>query len=269
VLISVFMILFIIRERRRRRPESIDFNPSLLEKAPSPSPGNDRRSPSPLDNEKYGSFGNGFVRDPPYTAEKFLSPTTSLYPRTSMASWAQATPEDQRFPAARAKETDDRLSLNSLDIEGILNMAAVQSSRSSRQTVEPLPFAPLLDSPTYDASSRTHLAVPRPYPARGHLRDPSDVPVDPSSIAFSSASINPFADNTEMGSPVARPLDQRQRSLDSVIRPPPGAVIGLPSSPRNGPRFSRERVSGMETFAAKPNNRSTKDSMGDWYGVAR
>ncbi|KAF9468623.1 hypothetical protein BDZ94DRAFT_1317790 [Collybia nuda] len=279
VVISILMILFVLRERRRRRSEKIKFNPALLEKGRSSTPENNRRSPSPI-NEKGVSYDNGFVRDPPYTAEKFLSPTTSFYPRASMASWAQSVPEDQRFPIVRSPVSstpgnprpDDRLSLSSLDIEGILNMAAVQSSRSSGQTLEPTPFPPLIDSPTYDLSSGTHLAVPRPYPARGHLREPSDVPVGPNSIAFSSTSENPFADKSEMGDFIARPIDRRQDSLDSGLRLPPGALIGLPSSPRNGLRSSRERVSGdegMEAFGTRSSNRSTKDSMGDWYGIAR
>lgn len=265
------MVLFILRDRRRKRSENIGFDPASLEKQNS----GDNRGPPPV-KEKGISDDNGFVRDPPYTTDKFRSSTTPLYPRASMASWAQATPEDQRFPATQGPlpspfrpKPDDLLSLNSLDIEGILNMAAVKSARSSR-TIEPLPY--LAASPTYAPPSGAHLTVPRPYPARGHRREPSDVPVGPNSVAFSSISnaTNPFSDNNGARESMPR-APNRQGSVDVTMRPPPGALIGLPSSPRNGSRSSRDRMGseGMGGFGAKPSNRSTKDSMGDWYGITR
>ncbi|RDB17953.1 hypothetical protein Hypma_000948 [Hypsizygus marmoreus] len=271
ILAIILMLFFVIRERRRKRTVNIEFNPSLLEKGRPPSTANSRRLPSPIVNER--GVSPGYVKDPPYTTERFLSPTTSFYPRTSMSSWAQAIPEDQRYSekgkekVTESREADDRLSLSSLDIEGMLNMAAVHSDRSSRQDPSPMPLSPVHQSPLLSSSSGPLLVVPRPYPARGHLRDPSDVPAGPASVAFSSISVDPFSDNTQGG----RPRPYRHGSLDSAIRPLSAAVIGLPSSPRNGPRFGRDRVSRNDQFANKSSNRSTKDSnsMGDWYGIAR
>lgn len=302
------MLLFVLRERRRRRRVAIDFDPSLLEKGPPPEPIGLtalRNSPSPTFREK--ELSPGFVKDPLYTTEKFLSPTNSSYlNRASMASWAQATPEDQKIASSRgdggysSHETSDRLSLNSLDIECILNMAAVQSSRSSRHA-DPTPLGPVLPSRAHSPPpSRPRLLIPRPYPARGHLRDPSDVPLGPASMALSAFSSDPFVDTSAptsapaelaRASPLYRQMStdssirpppataeterarslHRQMSTDSSIRPPPSAIIGLPSSPRSGPRFSRDRVSGTEQDQSpiRASNRSTKDSMGDWYGIAR
>lgn len=271
MLISTLMVLFVLRERRRKRSKNIGFDPAFPEKRHS---GDERGLPPPL-KEKGILNDNGFVKDPPYTTDNF-SFTTPLYPRNSMASWAQATPEDQRFPAIQGPlpspfrpKPDDLLSLNSLDIEGILNMAAVKSARSSR-TIEPLPH--LAVSPTYAPPSGTQSTVPRPFPARGYRREPSDVPVGPDSVAFSSISneTNPFTDNNTARESITH-SPNRQRSVDATIRPPPEALIGLPSSPRNGLRSSRDRMGseGIGGFEARPSNRSTKDSMGDWYGIPR
>jgi len=239
VLISILMLFFVLRERWRRQCENIEFNPSLLEKGRTPNPPDSRPSPppiSPVVHEK--DLSPGFVKDPPYTAEKFLSPTTPHYPRESMASWAQPTPEDQRFPRRIGGDAysaqDDRLSPNSLDIEGILNLATIQSNRSSKQGTEPVPLGPTLRSP--------RLQVPKRYPTRGHLRDPSDVPIGPTSIASAislSSVIDPFADDVDK-QPRSVRTPYRQASIDSPIRPPPGAVVGLLSSPRHGQRPMRQ-----------------------------
>ncbi|KAF8073874.1 hypothetical protein FPV67DRAFT_1666622 [Lyophyllum atratum] len=280
VLIFFLMLFFVLRERRRKQQESIHSNPSILEQGPSPNLTGPRRSPvpsSPTISEKDTS--PGFVKDPPYTADKFLSPTSAFYPRQSMASWAQPTPEDQRVPSRAPSNLysirDDHLSLNSLDIEGILNLATVQSNRSSRQTAEPAPLGPTLHFlEPRPLVSGPRLEVSGPYPSRGHLRDPSDIPVGPTSMASAlslRSVVDPFADNVTKrpGSPRK---SYRQTSLDSPIRPLPSAVIGLPSSPRNGQRINRSRgsdVSEMAQAALRSSNRSTKDSMGDYYGIAR
>lgn len=278
ILISILMLFFVLRERRRRQRENIEFNPSLLEKGLPPNPPDSRRSPSPISpvvSEK--KLSPGFVKDPPYTAEKFLSPTTAYYPRASMASWAQPTPEDQRFSGRTGGDAystqGDRLSLNSLDIEGILNLATMHSNRSSKQGAEPAPLGPALRSAEL-AAYGPRLEVPKRYPIRGHLRDPSDIPIGPtpmsSAISLNSI-IDPFADNVNK-QPGSVRTPYRQASVDSLIRPPPGAVIGLPSSPRHGQRPTRQRssdISEMGQAALRSSNRSTKDSMGDYYGIAR
>ncbi|GLB38239.1 hypothetical protein LshimejAT787_0501040 [Lyophyllum shimeji] len=277
VLISIFMLVFVLRERRRRQRENVEFNPTLIEKGLPPSPPLSRHSPSPRSatiNEK--NLSPGFVKDPPYTAEKFLSPTTAYYPRQSgqsMASWAQPTPEDQRSPRRTGSDAykiqEDRLSLNSLDIEGILNLAALQSSRSSRQGAEPAPLGPAL-GPVEPAAQSPRLEVPTRFPARRH---PSDVPVGPASFASAltlSSVVDPFTDNGT-NQPGSARGPYRQPSVDS-LRPPPGAVIGLPLSPRNGQRLMRQRGSdliGRGQDALRSSNRSTKDSMGDYYLIAR
>lgn len=268
VLITIALLIFVLRERRRRQKAKKEQNPSLIEKGRPTSPFNpqttpfaeDRRTPGPTAyTNPRGSpphisptvremdASSGYVRDPPYTAEKFLSPTTAFYPRQSMASWGQPTPEDQRFPPRSSDDAFprdvDTLSINSLDIEGILNM--VHSNRSSAQTAEPMPLGPTLRSPT-------HLMVPGSYSSR-HLRNPSDVPVDPTSMASAltlSSVIDPFADGA-----VKEPSHVQTRNPRSgpSIKAPPSAA-DLPTSP-------------IDPYGSRSSNRSTKGSMGDYYGA--
>lgn len=267
---SICMLLFFLRERRRaKQRENIEFNSSLLEKARPSGPQGSRHSPSPIHptfNEK--SFSPSFVKDPPYTAEKSLSSSTAYYSRQSMVSWARHTPEDQRYSgrtggdAYSARVVDDRLSLNSLDIEGMLNLAAVQSNRSSKQTAESAPLGPTIDSFEPFASR-----APGPYPSRGHLRAPSDIPIGPTSLASAlslSSVVDPFADNATHQPGSAR-APYPKASLDYPIRPPPGAVVGLPLLPSRFIRQKSSDVRDMRWAAAHSSNRSTKDSTEDYY----
>ncbi|KAG5646527.1 hypothetical protein DXG03_003294 [Asterophora parasitica] len=262
----------LMSKRRRKRQLRIQFSSSLLETGnPSISP----RSPfpdSPTVQNDATDAPPGFVKDPPYTSDKFLSPTAAYYPtRESMASWAQPTPEDQRFPrrlrmandAYSPRDPDDRHTLHSLDIEGILNLAAIQSDRSSGQTTVPAPVGTPSPGP-----SSAQLDNPDPsFPARGHLRDASEIPFAPgtsmaSALTLSSV-VDPFTDN-------ATKQPGSAHSPYSPIRAPHSAVVGLPTSPRHGPRFSRDRnsdISGIDQ--QKASYRSTKGSMGDYYGFAR
>lgn len=192
-----------------------------------------------------------------------------------MASWAQVVPEDQRYlsstisrsstapsPSARLAQLDisdivvvppdsgslarpNRPSLETLDIEGMLNMASVQSAGSiagSRKNSDIVPIGPMLRTSSLTVPTSTYARNPT---GRRHLRDPSDVPAGPDSMLFSGFSVNPF-DNQD--STFQEPL----RTGDS-LRSPGGA--GLPRSPRVIPIEDRTKVSsGMSE---------------DWYGIAR
>lgn len=189
---------------------------------------------------------NGAVSNPLYTSQNFLSPKKRSL-RASLASWAQVVPEDQWYssnqgsPVSQKPRSNDRLSLNSLDIEGMLNMATDHFQRNSKQ-VDPSPFSPN-HSPS--AAPLRIPFVPRPLLARTHFRDPSDVPADPTSMTFSSYSMNPFNDKEMVPqSPLAQDSAQNSLALSPSpnIRRPAGVVTGLPSSPRNGRRASPYRI---------------------------
>lgn len=267
-LIALFMIIFIVRERRRRQRIGVNSDPTLLEKGRSDTP--------QLIVPSVGqALSEGFVRDPPYTFEAFLSPTTSVYPRTSRSSWSQVIHEDHLHNLGRqgvdsvdrrgseGQSTGD-LTLNSLDIEGILNMAATHSDRNSRATMEPTPIV---------SASPQNLSVPQAimtFPSRGHLRDPSDIPVGPTSMTFSSYSINPFSDDN-VTNQMSEVIDAPRSSVQ--VRPPSVAIIGLPSS-RNSTRLSRERSLQNEGIGAalpvtRASRKNSREISGEWHGTAQ
>jgi hypothetical protein len=274
------MIIFVLRDRRRRRkPQPVQFDPSAMEKAvdnkdnKKESPGNMDVTPRPL---KLSATGTGAVSNPIYTTKSFMSTGIgSSKPRGSMASWAQVIPDDQRYPSstisrsstapsssARLAQLDNsdivvippdsgspapfnRPSLETLDIEGMLNMASVQSAGSiagSRKNSDVAPFGPVLRRSSLTVPTSTYARKPTD---RRHLRDPSDVPTGPDSMLFSGYSVNPF-DNQDAA------FQEPLRTGDS-LRSPGGA--GLPRSPRVNPIEDRVKVSsGMSE---------------DWYGIAR
>ncbi|KAG6916325.1 hypothetical protein DXG01_007375 [Tephrocybe rancida] len=242
-LIACCMLFFVCRERRRRRRADIEYGDALI----------DKRGPREF-NEKDSIIrpsgdGPGFVKNPLYTTGSYSS-------RDSMASWAQPTPDDDSFSyhhrssaVENGARGDDSVSLNSLDIEGMLNVAAVPSSHSSTQTVGPT----ILDS-----ELQVQVTRPSPSLSRQHTRSPSDVPFGPESMASAislTSVVDPFADHAlkrqgQLGMPPSR-----QNSAKVSIRSPPPALRDLPSLRRDGSHIRRERgsnVSGVPQDATSP-----------------
>lgn len=299
VAISVVMVLFVLRERRRRRQKGVAFDPALLSRrwsnekrdfSPQPSSFNLPPSfTSPSSTPRPGSFGqhpftatrsNGFVEDPSYAfddfSEKFGSPSSSYYPKTSISSWAQAVPDDQRYPRSNAvrRSTGARSEI-SLDIERMLDMAAQPEDNSSGRATP----GHLTPATVPMGLPPAHLAASSPTtPVR-----PSDTPVDPAFMAVSMASsANPFSDKQESA---LRPLYSSvvpeggpyapSAGFDNIQRPP-GALVGSPASP-TGTRDARSGITrttiidngGIGAFPTRPNppGRDTIESWGN-LGVA-
>lgn len=199
------MIVFILRERKRRHRKSIDFDPSRMTKMAK-----DERILHPPPSSTENLFRSGAVSNPIYTKDDFLLPTKPTHPRDSLASWSQDVPEDQRFSAKDSRPSNrdegerqlgERVSLHSLDIEGLLNLATYQSVNPIRQVSDLVPFAP--------ASNISHR----------HLGVPSDVPMDlTASRAFSSFSDNPFNNEGPVSQPSQyfTPISSRMRPLPAV-----------------------------------------------------
>lgn len=249
VLIGLCMAIFIVRDRRRRRKiQDANWLPSL-----------------PLDDEKGSSAQAQFpkstnetVNNPAYTSRAFLSPTRSNYARGSMSSWAQVVPEDQRYPANPSpslskdieevqRTPDPRVSIQSLDIEGMLNMATLQSERPSRKNSE----ATILGPPSVTISSPTFLG---PATNPRHFRKPSDVPVGPESMAFSGYSMNPFEGHQSI-----TPSFLQGNLNDGLFARSPGSATLLPASPTDRQDPNRDKILPS----------ASRRSSLDWYGTAR
>ncbi|KAG6850344.1 hypothetical protein H0H93_014617 [Arthromyces matolae] len=234
VLIGICVVVFIIRERRRRRQREADleFNPVIIEKGPiefseklsPPTPVPPMPTPTPTGDDQR------LLRDPPYTRGKYTSTAT-------MSSWSQPPPDDLPVSASRRTSEvyevqDNAVSFESLDIEGMLNMASVQSSRTSNQTEEPAPYGSPPTSPR-----------PKNKESRRHIRDPSSMA---SAISLTSV-VDPFTDSTAKRQGQVGIPPSRQNSGDSLN--PSKPFVGLPVSPRPGTRQVRERTI---TFSGVP-----------------
>ncbi|EAU85970.2 hypothetical protein CC1G_02993 [Coprinopsis cinerea okayama7 len=276
VLIAVAMCTFILCERKKKRKvrkardDSFDgtrMHRSMDEKAPMPPP-TFVISPAPAMTSAK-------------TAEGLTVPTRNVGNRTdSLSSWIQVTPLDQRVPMSQVGKNfrhtslapslamsesrnvmphpvdeRERLSINSLDIEGMLNMASMQSESAARKSsVSTLPFGPDLSSaspPKTRALTDIDIAAPRRT-----LKVNSDIPDDLHS-AYSRDSVNPFSTVYDPSSPASAVSPTGPRS------PPeePTAVSktsgnGLPSSPRDG-----RAAPGRSSIAGSDRSSS------DWYGV--
>jgi len=181
VLIGICIATFIVRDRRRRRRIQGTRLPSEIEKTPDDK----KRVP---DLGQFPHPADGIINNPIYTMTPFLSPTRSDH---AIATRPQVVPEDQAYSESSTpspwvpQSPDFRASLRSLDIEGMLNMATLQSRNPSRKNSA----LGLVISPSVRTPSPTFL---RPGTSRRHLRDPSDVPTGPASMAFSEISVDPF-----------------------------------------------------------------------------
>jgi len=187
VLIGICMATFIVRDRRRRRRIQGTRLSSEIEKIPD-----DKKRV--LDQSQFPHSTDVIINNPIYTTSPFLTPTRSDY---AMTTWPQVVPEDHTYPANSTpsprkdivqvpRSPDFRASLRSLDIEGMLDMATLQSRNPSRKSFV---LGPVISSPLVRAPSPTFL---RPGTSRRHFRGPSDVPTGPDSMAFSEISVDPF-----------------------------------------------------------------------------
>jgi len=193
-LVAILMLFFVLRERRRRRRASAtSFDPSLLNQKWPPEDHEKRLhfdQPAPMaapppvtPNGYFQEAPNGFVRDPPYTNEKYASSVMSDV-RTSMGSWNQFVPEDQRNDPAlntqgrRPSVGSSRVSMDTVDIENILQMATVAqltpSGTNTTRQVEPTPSTAGTAMTTFDVAKP---AIARLVSTRrSRNSDPPDMP---------------------------------------------------------------------------------------------
>lgn len=262
-LIAIAMVIFAVMDRRRRRKIiRSGFEPSAMDKTMDIEKRSDITRVPPQRPQR--STDSGVVANPIYTTDSFLSLGKPKEGRNAMAYRPQRVPEDQRYsnPASTSSPTlssrivvvspsasdrPERQSLESLDIEGMLNMAMLQSENSSasRKNSGASILGPIMRAPLETSPPPMFL---RSETSRRQLRSvPSDVSPDPASMAFSGYSVNPFDSQDVV-------FQEPLRTGDS-FRSPNG---GLPRSPR-APTSNQTRV-----FSGVSGRYSS-----DWYGIAR
>ncbi|KAK7048554.1 hypothetical protein R3P38DRAFT_2687846 [Favolaschia claudopus] len=162
LLLILLLILFLRSRRRNRRESHMQFDPALLNQkwppdleekkietyrsTPAPAP---TFVPAPMAPTPPFS-AEGFVRDPIYTSEKYASSIISDDDDDgrSISSWNQYVPDDQRGePQFRQQSIDEddsasRLSMGTVEMQTILQMATVHRSRSAATTGGPAPQLP-------------------------------------------------------------------------------------------------------------------------------
>ncbi|KAJ6462028.1 hypothetical protein C8R47DRAFT_1327290 [Mycena vitilis] len=139
VLLAIALLIYVLRTRRRnRRAKDMDFDPALLNRRWPPEEKKIEFFQAPVVPTPPSPFsaGEGFVRDPIYTNdEKYAASIVSTDPRTSVASWNQfipdAQPQGEAFGRRRQSISSSRLSMNTIDVEDILQMATVHQDRGS------------------------------------------------------------------------------------------------------------------------------------------
>ncbi|KAJ7486090.1 hypothetical protein B0H11DRAFT_2016915 [Mycena galericulata] len=188
VFFVILVLLYILRARRRRqRATDMAFDPALLNRRWPPDEKKVdlyQASPSPFATPPFSS--DEFVRDPIYTDEKYAASIVSNDARTSIGSWNQFVPEDQRseriqsatYPQKRSSNAS-AVSMNTVDIQDILQMATVHRDRSSGgdTTVADRP------QPSTAGTAMTTFNVAKPAVARivatsrSRKTDPPDMPI--------------------------------------------------------------------------------------------
>ncbi|KAJ7451543.1 hypothetical protein FB451DRAFT_1409638 [Mycena latifolia] len=187
-LAAILILLYLYRERRRKRRVShMQFDPALL----------NRRWPPDEKQVEAGLYNNtapmsapppfsagGFVHDPIYATDENYATSIMSDARTSIGSWNQFVPADQRSEQMQPSQRDSgesrsasRLSMNTLDIQDILQMATVHRGRS-RDSGSSAPEAP---QPSTAGTAATFNvakpAVARLVSLRRRTSDPPDMPV--------------------------------------------------------------------------------------------
>ncbi len=257
------MVIFVVMDRRRRRQIiSSGFEPSAMDKSMDMEKGGSIARAPP--QSRQGHTNSGVVANPIYTTDSFLSLGKPNEVQDALAYRPQRVREDQRYSipvsasspvlssrivvvSPPASDRPERQSLESLDIEGMLNMAMLQSENSSasRKNSYASVLGPVVRVPLETTPPATFL---RSETSRRQLRSvPSDVSPDPTSMAFSGYSVNPFDSQDVV-------FQEPLRTGDS-FRSPDG---GLPRSPR-APTSNPTRI-----FSGASGRYSS-----DWYGIAR
>ncbi|KAJ7021602.1 hypothetical protein C8F04DRAFT_1195266 [Mycena alexandri] len=197
VVLAIFMLLYILRARRRARiAPNMSFDPALLNQKWPPDLEERKVDPfgtppvtarSPLRQQQPGMRfsqqqpDTGFVRDPIYTKEKYSGSIMSD-PRSSISSWDQFVPADQRNRGQRGSVSSSRLSMNTLDAQDILQMAYVHQDRSSGGAT--ISHGRATPQPSTAGTNVTTFDVAKPSVARlvstrrtRRTSDPPDMPV--------------------------------------------------------------------------------------------
>ncbi|KAJ7095704.1 hypothetical protein B0H15DRAFT_67300 [Mycena belliarum] len=176
---AILILLYCLRERRRRR--RISFDPALLNRRWAPSEkaaesvfytvNTPISAPPPFSAvSPWPAASGGFVRDPIYTKEKYASSIMSDA-RTSISSWHHVLPSD-RGEAARSRP-GSQLSINTIDVENILQMATVHRNLSGVATGVPQPSTAGTGK-TFEVTQPPAARVMGPRRRGGS--DPPDVP---------------------------------------------------------------------------------------------
>lgn len=235
-LIACALVAYLFWERRNRRAVSIHFDPSLMEQRSLP--------PQSLAPSTPGPYSGTYVPNPQYTA---TIATTSV---SSTASWGQAVPSDYHGKGTLnggSTNVAHRSPVSSLqsfeDIEGILN-------KQEQRFHQELPDSPLM-SPSLSMMTATPAVAFRALPARGHLRDPAEVPGAPS-----SESGNPFNDSR---SEVKGPRGPRGPRASSTLLNTPIPVkkvnqshFSIATTSSFGAAYDQDRISGVPDDVGRP-----------------
>ncbi|KAJ6585217.1 hypothetical protein B0H19DRAFT_1250094 [Mycena capillaripes] len=187
-LLAILLLIYMLRARRRnRRAKDMEFDPALLNRRwpPEEKKIEFTETPAMIAAPKSPfSAGDGFVRDPIYTNERYSTSTMSSDARTSISSWNQFIPEDQRKTQAEALErgpsvSESRFSVNTVDMQHILQMATVHQDRPSSG-----PAYQSRAQPSTAGTTMTTFDVAKPAIARlvstrrsGRTSDPPDLPI--------------------------------------------------------------------------------------------
>ncbi|KAJ7069566.1 hypothetical protein C8F01DRAFT_518389 [Mycena amicta] len=220
VLVFAAMVLlwyFLRQRRRRRRTSSLRFDPALLNRRWPPADENEKRvdltqtwysnadaksNADLLERPASGSnasFSAGVVRDPLYTNDKWRASvmTDDGSVRTSFLSWNQPLPEDQQQEQASSSElgnrrnsasSESRLSMNTVDIQNILQMATVHRDSSTA----PSAYTKRTPQPSTAGTTMSTFEIAKPAVARllsARRPAPADLPQGVSPVSPSVATI--------------------------------------------------------------------------------
>ncbi|KAJ7781703.1 hypothetical protein DFH07DRAFT_764728 [Mycena maculata] len=182
-LFAILGLLYYMRARRRKhRVTVMAFDPYLLNRRWPPDEKKVDMYQTPPPFTAPPPFSGGpfadpeFVRDPIYTNEKYAASIMSDA-RTSIGSWNQFVPEDQRSQRTESvvssspekrNSSASTLSMNTVDIQNILQMATVHRDRSggSDSGIAHQAYTPEQPQPSTAGTAMTTFALAKPAVAR-------------------------------------------------------------------------------------------------------
>lgn len=187
---AILLLVYVVRRRtRNRRASDMSFDPSLLNQKWPPDLEEKKieTPPATAPNPFTPSFSTqGFVRDPIYTNEKYAASIVSDA-RMSVASWNEFVPQDQPTrsdPHFRAQSiSSSRLSMGTVEIQDILQMATVHRTRTGATTAQGRP------TPSTAGTAMTTFGIAKPAMARlvstrrSGRNDAPDMPVMPATVS--------------------------------------------------------------------------------------